>query len=92
MQQFQLFLLRFFSLCNKVPSAKYYLPKVLRNDLIFQIASSNDHMSLTNLHNVRLNNSGGADKDTKKARPNKTEHQVNYVIIPQVKDTGLRTF
>ena len=36
--------------------SKNYLPKVPRNDLIFQIVSSSDHMSITNLRNVRLNN------------------------------------
>ena len=36
--------------------AKNYLPKVTRNDLIFQIASSSDHVSIRNLRNVRLNN------------------------------------
>ena len=35
--------------------AKNYLPKVLRNDLILQIASSSDHMSITNLRNIILN-------------------------------------
>ena len=36
--------------------AKNYLRKVTRNDLIFQIASSSDHVSIRNLRNVRLNN------------------------------------
>ena len=36
--------------------AKNYLRKVTRNNLIFQIASSSDHVSIRNLRNVRLNN------------------------------------
>ena len=36
--------------------SKNNLPKAFRNDLIFQIASSSDLMSITNLGNVRLNN------------------------------------
>ena len=36
--------------------SKNYLPKVSRNDLIFQIASSSNHMSIMKLRNVRLNN------------------------------------
>ena len=36
--------------------SKNNLPKVFRSDLIFQIASSNDHVTITNLRNVRPNN------------------------------------
>ena len=49
---------------------KNNLHKAFRNDLIFQIASSSDLMSITNLGNARLNNSeklyrcDGIEKDT----------------------------
>ena len=43
-------------LVTKNLKSKNCLTKVLRNDLIFQIASSSDHMSITNLRNARLNN------------------------------------
>ena len=43
-------------LIKNLKSRKSYLPKVLRKDLIFQIVSSSDDMSIRNLRNVRLNN------------------------------------
>ena len=49
MEQFSILLI-------KNLKSKNNLPKVFRSDLIFQIASSNDHVTITNLRNVRPNN------------------------------------
>ena len=51
MEKFSILLTKYNS-----PKTKSNLPKVFRNDLIFPITSSSDHMSKTNLRNVRLNN------------------------------------